>query len=217
MGFLYVGPILLVVALMKLWSTLKQREQRRFPFQDAVMREAGYTLLKRREKIWDTVTQYLFVLPVYPLMMYTATLQVRLIEGEVSGGLLAFVIITSLGVIAFALYKIWTLLGYAHRVRLGYAGEVAVGQALNQLMLQGYHIFHDVPFDGFNVDHLVMGPGGVFAVESKLRTKHRVVDAHQKTYKVRFDGNALYFPNRPDFPVTEALHQACDEAQSALG
>jgi hypothetical protein len=62
-----------------------------------------------------------------------------------------------------------------------------------------------------------MGPGGVFAVESKLRTKHRVVDAHQKTYKVRFDGNALYFPNRPDFPVTEALHQARDEAQSALG
>jgi hypothetical protein len=77
--------------------------------------------------------------------------------------------------------------------RLGYEGEVATGQELNQLMLHGYHVYHDFVADKFNIDHLVVGPAGVFAVETKARAKptsnNRKEDAH-----VSYDGRCLHFP-----------------------
>ena len=39
-------------------------------------------------------------------------------------------------------------------------------------MRDGFAVFHDVPGDkAFNVDHVVIGPQGVFAVETKGRGK----------------------------------------------
>jgi hypothetical protein len=32
---------------------------------------------------------------------------------------------------------------------------------------ESYHGFHDIAFNGFNVDHVIVGPGGVFLVETK--------------------------------------------------
>jgi hypothetical protein len=55
---------------------------------------------------------------------------------------------------------------------LGVLGEEVMGQALQCLCERGYRIFHDVPGDGnWNVDHVVVGPGGVFAIETKCRMK----------------------------------------------
>lgn len=31
----------------------------------------------------------------------------------------------------------------------------------------GYNVFNDITFDGFNIDHVVVGPGGIFLVETK--------------------------------------------------
>jgi hypothetical protein len=43
-------------------------------------------------------------------------------------------------------------------LRLGFKGERAVGEELNQLLRQGFHVFHDLPFDSFNIDHVIVGP-----------------------------------------------------------
>lgn len=32
---------------------------------------------------------------------------------------------------------------------------------------EGYHAFHDIAFNGFNIDHVVIGPGGIFLIETK--------------------------------------------------
>jgi len=36
---------------------------------------------------------------------------------------------------------------------------------------QGAKVFHDVPGDGFNLDHVVISTHGIYAIETKTRTK----------------------------------------------
>src|SRR5688572_1213217 len=55
--------------------------------------------------------------------------------------------------------------------RLGFTGERVVGEELNQFLASGFRVFHDVPFDNFNIDHVLVGPPGVYAVETKARRK----------------------------------------------
>lgn len=52
----------------------------------------------------------------------------------------------------------------------GADGEAQTGAALDQLRLHGWTTFHDVRWPGrqrANIDHVVVGPGGVFVVDSK--------------------------------------------------
>ena len=49
----------------------------------------------------------------------------------------------------------------------GAEGEEAVGGILENLSADGWHVIHDVSFGRGNIDHVVVGPGGVFAVETK--------------------------------------------------
>ena len=50
----------------------------------------------------------------------------------------------------------------------GLEGEIAVGQFLDEYCRQrGYAVIHDLKADAFNVDHILIGQGGVFAIETK--------------------------------------------------
>ena len=51
---------------------------------------------------------------------------------------------------------------------LGLDGELATAEELNQLMLDGCRVFHDVPIRYGNVDHVVVHRSGVYAVNTKL-------------------------------------------------
>lgn len=80
---------------------------------------------------------------------------------------------------------------------LGYLGERAVGEAMEPLLVEGYRVFHDVPMSKgcfpFNLDHVAVGPNGVFVIETKARRKGRArpgFDDHRVTY----DGRQLIWP-----------------------
>ncbi|HEY3830220.1 MAG TPA: nuclease-related domain-containing protein [Solirubrobacteraceae bacterium] len=49
----------------------------------------------------------------------------------------------------------------------GAAGEEQVGGMLDGLERDGWHAIHDVSLGRGNVDHILIGPGGVFTVETK--------------------------------------------------
>jgi hypothetical protein len=56
---------------------------------------------------------------------------------------------------------------------LALTGERAVGQFLEEkLRPLGYHILNDLPGDGFNLDHVIIGPTGIYCVETKTRSSH---------------------------------------------
>ncbi|HEX5982948.1 MAG TPA: nuclease-related domain-containing protein [Solirubrobacterales bacterium] len=49
----------------------------------------------------------------------------------------------------------------------GAEGEEVVGKILEGLAADGWHVIHDVSFGRANIDHIVVGPGGIFTVETK--------------------------------------------------
>jgi hypothetical protein len=84
-------------------------------------------------------------------------------------------------------------------------GEKFVGQLLEGLRTAGYSVFHDLVGDDFNVDHVIIGPAGVFSIETKTWSKPK-----QGSSKIAFDGETLlaagWEPDRN--PVIQAKAQA---------
>jgi Nuclease-related domain len=56
-------------------------------------------------------------------------------------------------------------------------------------------VIHDVPADGFNLDHVVIAPQGVFVIETKTRTKPPRRDA-RVTFAAQSLRVAGYAPDR---------------------
>jgi len=79
--------------------------------------------------------------------------------------------IVALIVIAFTTYRIVRIKQQIKLLELGRDGERAVGEYLESLRTEGYTVFHDIVGDGFNVDHVVCAPSGVYAIETKTRSK----------------------------------------------
>ena len=67
--------------------------------------------------------------------------------------------------------RLWQLRKRILALKPGRDGERAVGQFLDGLRESSARIFHDVPGDGFNLDHVVVSPRGIFAVETKTLSK----------------------------------------------
>jgi hypothetical protein len=67
----------------------------------------------------------------------------------------------------FATYRYFRIKPQLERLRQGVRGEREVGRMFEDLRALGYKVFHDIPGDGFNVDHALIGPAGVFAIETK--------------------------------------------------
>jgi Nuclease-related domain len=58
----------------------------------------------------------------------------------------------------------------------GERGELRVAEVLEELREFGYRPFHDLIGDGYNIDHVVVGPAGVFAIETKFRSGGGVIE-----------------------------------------
>jgi len=72
--------------------------------------------------------------------------------------------------LAIAFWKILKALRMGKGIRLGRDGEKAVGQFLEKLRESGAQVFHDIPGDGFNLDHVVIHVSGLYVVETKTNS-----------------------------------------------
>src|SRR5262249_477584 len=105
------------------------------------------------------------------------------------------VLAVSLGAYAFMALGLARRRRWHEKLRLGYRGERAVGEELNRLMLDGCRVFHDVPLSkSGNLDHVVVAPSGVYAIETKTQVKRRSAES-QAADEVVYDGICLTFPN----------------------
>jgi hypothetical protein len=64
-----------------------------------------------------------------------------------------------------------------HRMRLGRDGERIVAEELDKLRAGGARVFHDVPAESFNIDHVVLSDRGIYAIETKTWSKPQNRDA----------------------------------------
>lgn len=208
-------PVLLVLSgpLAAVFIVLRRKAHRRAryrsPLTSDLMRTAGSSVRKSIERLRDQVDENLFLLVTIPLALYAIHLtQSYLLGMAESIPRVILLILIVLATITFLVRKLASITVQVERMRLGAEAEEWVGQQLDRLMRQGAYVFHDVPFDAFNIDHVVISAGGIFAVETKGRAKPRKGGRHLDA-SVTFDGACLQFPGRSERrPVEQAESQA---------
>lgn len=82
--------------------------------------------------------------------------------------------------------------GWIDNWEVGAWGEEATGRQLAKLDAAKWSVIHDVPTGRGNVDHLVIGPGGVFVLDSK-RVGGRVIVQPDGIRVERLDDESLWY------------------------
>ena len=122
------------------------------------------------------------------------------------------VLINALALLAVLAYLVVRSIRLARQIRCcreGRDGEWATAQLLEPILAGGGRVLHDIQAPGFNIDHVVIAPGGVFAIETKHRLKPTTGNGMNDA-KVRFEGTALRFP---DWTDTRTAIQAAAQAR----
>lgn len=202
-----IGLCALVPAGIIILIRSHQTRGKKNPLNFELLRSPGQSLKERIEEINDRISDYLTFMFMGPLAMYAIVVSQYLTSTPPSPFLLILYLGVALGLSVFFSLKIFRLMRTRTHYRLGYDCELMVGQGLHTLLAEGFRVFHDFPADGFNIDHIAIGPTGVFAIETKGRAKSSTVE--NRNWEVRYDGRQLAFPGWTETrPITQAVDQA---------
>jgi len=174
---------------------------KRSPLKDRPLRNPGQSL---DEEIGQLISDYALGPVVFaPLMVSITALEWAKYYQSAPPSPLVYSAI-AVPSIAYAVLRFFSVRHEVKNRKLGRDGEKAVGQFLEQLRGQGYRVFHDVIGDGFNLDHVLIGPAGVFTVETKTHSKPA------RNARIDFDGEIIRIDGcEPDrSPVVQARAQA---------
>ena len=118
--------------------------------------------------------------------------------------------------LAWLARRLFCIITKRRNAALGFYGERAVAEELNQLMLDGCRVFHDVPMEPYgNIDHVIVSRTGVYAVETKTRRK-RPARPGKHEFAVVFNGKELEFAHCIDTHGIEQSRQQADRLRSYL-
>lgn len=196
----------------------------------------GYVYLKRRQldknDRRDPITTDLLCLPADSLQERIESLAEKRLDRVVftiTTGLICALILSSrrvvgeirpwdffdgviiVGALGFALFharKIAKDMPVHRNLKQAARAEQATAQELAASLAGDNRILNDVKAKDFNIDHVVITPAGVFAVETKSRLKPPAGQG-AAAVKVRYDGKALEFPTwTENKPIQQAERQA---------
>jgi hypothetical protein len=131
------------------------------------------------------------------------------------GGILGGLLVSRLGLVLGGLAAVVAGWGLRFRPspdavawRRGAAGERRTAQLLGPLERHGWAVLHDlaVPHSQANIDHLVIGPGGVFVIDSKQYRGRLQLDPSGRLWHGRY----------PLAPTLKAVSFEADQAAVVL-
>lgn len=174
----------------------------RSPIKDRPLRTPGQSLEEQRRKLVEDKYEQPALIALF-LAALAGVEWWRYVTGAPPQPVLVTVV-AFLSVV-FAVWRFLRIRPQLRALRQGIDGEKAVGQYLERLRSEGYEVFHDLIGDGFNVDHIAVGPAGVFTIETKTWSKPA-----QGEPRIDFDGEHLvaagYEADRD--PIIQARAQA---------
>lgn len=197
----------------------EEKAKSRSPFKEKLLRPPGESLRLQigeiREEIMEKgmVLAVLLVVPSFlVLLLQGSTLKINLLIWSV-------VSVICYGAAYCQWKKIKALREKLRNHRLGFDGERYVAEKLAELSAQGYRVFHDFVFDmkpggdatTFNIDHIVVGTNGVFALETKTwRQPNGMLAEGSESHKVTASADQLHLPGgfRARKPAAQALRNA---------
>jgi hypothetical protein len=171
----------------------------RSPLKTAPLAQAGDSLQKELSDL--VMTRGLFPYLVASMMVLFAALEWAQWYWEFPPKpILTTILALIASLVAFLSWR--QLDSKAKRLRLGIDGEIAVAQKLEQLRSDKVKVFHDIPGDGFNIDHMLIGPPGVFVIETKTISK-----GNRNNETVSFDGSRVLVGGRAldRDPITQVV------------
>ena len=178
----------------------------RSPLKRPPLRNPGESLQEQREQLFDDeLIPYVLAF----VLLGTMTAYAWLVHfGLFVMNPAVFSVMALLSAIAL-FWKIRRVRIQVRQINRGIEAEKAVGQFLEQFRAHGYKVIHDILVKTsdttFNIDHLLVGPKGIFTIETKSWRKPNkgqciiVYDGQ----KVLINGQA---PDRD--PISQALGQA---------
>lgn len=180
------------------WRKKNRKTRAPFPDNARLLRGPGETLRRKLSALDEQIVYELLAAFVVPLAVGSA---LAWIATHVTGhAQIAWLIAAALGLLISLVLVIRHLIVCLERwsnTHLGSFGERIVAESLEPLKADGFRIFHDVPAgdakNPFNIDHVIVGPSGVFAIETKTRRKGRA-RAGFAEHQIIYDGNVLAYP-----------------------
>lgn len=182
----------------------------------AVSRLPGQSLRERRDERFDDES-------LFPLCAFMGGVVLLVVEWlHVYGGLKPSIwigVVAFFASLAFCVWSVFKVRRWMRAFRQGERGERIVAQAIQRdLAPKGYVAFHDLQLakDGraFNIDHLVIGENGIFAIETKNYTK-----PDKGSVEVRYDGRKVLWngarrkdEDRQAMAAAKAAKELIDEA-----
>ena len=207
-AFLISYPALLIIITL-----IKRRKRgKRNPLCKDILRGPGESLRIKVNELDEKISDNLLGLYFMPVLIIGFLfVQKYFVAQQFKEFEIIFYGIVILLLIIFFSRKLYKSLQERNFYRLGLDAELAVGRELNYLMLDGFHVYHDFPEEKNNIDHIVVGPSGVFAVETKGKSKPDKGRGSADS-KVVYDGQKLIFPDNEI--NTEFIGQAKKQANS---
>lgn len=189
-----VAVVILPLFFLAMRRAVRKWEKRyRDPFSKGLLRPAGTGCRDRAEdKMVDLLSLFAGVMGMAFGFAIAAIL-----SRSLPIALLLFSVITVL--LLLSGWQANRLINQARTARMGYLGELAVAEALAELPFEeGWRIFHDLRLRSsksktFNIDHVVVGPTGVFAIETKVKSPSRERSSGDSYLTIH--GDRIEFPD----------------------
>jgi hypothetical protein len=177
-------------------------EESRSPIKDRPLRLPGQSLEEWRRELIEDKLLWAFLMAMFFAIWAGMECYRYFVPQQPSPWLYSAAALVFLAIFGWRFVKIRPEL---RNLRQAIDGEKAVGQFLEALRERGYRVFHDVVSKGFNIDHVIIGPAGVFTIETKTWSK-----PSRGEPRIDFDGEKLTAAGRePDRdPVIQAKAQA---------
>jgi hypothetical protein len=212
--FAQTAATLLVLGILYLvlfvYRQYNMRKKSKTPFtENALLRLPGHSLDQQIRDLDEKLASYIFMLFVISIMLTNSIISIFLIQKQLMTFSIFLLCVIGMLASLFLIYKIVKRLSQRQKLRLGYFGELVTAEALTKLMPEGNHVFHDFPAKNFNIDHIVVGPAGVFAIETKARSKS-VTGDNKLAARAIYTGREIEFSN---FKDTKYIEQAKRQAK----
>ena len=182
---------------------MSQRPVLRSPLKDKTLRNPGQSVDAEILKTIDKFMEDGLVILLFSLILGVELIQwlTKTPEWIMASGVGVFTVIAA----SIFIPRMWRGRKKIQRLRQARDGERAVAECLDLLRDDGHRVFHDIVGPNFNIDHVIIGPKGVFTVETKTLNKYVGKDA-----QLYFDGERVRLGELelPDNPVPQGRAQA---------
>ena len=178
--FMMFGVLVVMLAcLQRRLETIRARRADVYPL-NMYLRSPGESTLNRIDRATSEFLTFGIAVAVVPLILLLTYLAYVNFARAPQGWLeLAYLVCLSMGFLLYGVNKLRRLRLKTKRLRKMYTGLQSVALEINQLLLSGHHVYHDFPSGRFYIDHIIVGPTGVFTVQSRIPSGFLRASAHQ--------------------------------------